>query len=142
MWGGSNGSLELCPSVRSAKSDAWAVLLEDCGVVLGAGVDLVRLDGGAVALLVEAAVVDLISEFADGHPLVVVLVEDDSEGLVECHPAGRDGRLNDGCFAKRGSRPGDQVLEFVLALVDLREFGLCVGESSLDRRAAGFESLV
>lgn len=25
-------------------------------------------------------------EFVDGHPLVVVLVEDELESLVECHP--------------------------------------------------------
>ena len=79
------------PSGKDA-ADVRPVLLESALVFVGPRMNLARLDGGAVALLVEHSLVDLVGQFVDGHPAVVVLVEDLLHCLVQRQPLNRGGR--------------------------------------------------
>lgn len=71
------------------KPDHWPLFFEEVNVVLGPGMDLVRLDRRPVALLIEPTSIDLVRDLSCVHPGVVIVFKDDCDRLVQCQPAGR-----------------------------------------------------
>lgn len=86
------------------------MFVEHLRIVLRAGVHLVRLDRRSVTSLVEVPRVDLVSQLANGHPVVSVLPQDESQGFVQRQPL-FTGTAGGSRLAESSSRLADQCEE-------------------------------
>src|SRR5262249_44376725 len=113
---------------------------EEFGVVLGAGVYLVRFDRGSVSFEVQPSLVDFVCELAHGHPTVVVLEENLLKRFVERKSPVLVLVLVPGSECSLGL--SDQVFEFGLPCAQLLELSSRIFESVTESCLAHRECLL
>jgi hypothetical protein len=98
-------------------------------------VNLIRLDWGAITLLVKVAFVHSIRNLAHGHPPVPVVAYDSLDGGVQRHSLGRQGQWGVLFLAESHTGAPNELLQLPLPSPELGKLGLGIGESGLDRRS-------
>ncbi len=129
------GLLCFCLLDLAVEAEALPVLLEHVRVAVHAGVNLVDLDWPSIALLIQPAGLDRISDLTRGQTLAPMLCEHVSDRVVKRHASQRNrwGWLLRHPKNFPGTR--DEILQHPLSSTQIRELVLGVSERCLDRFA-------
>src|ERR1700683_1611203 len=127
--------------MSSNSSDPWPVLIEPAWVLVGTRVYLARLNGRAVALLVERAFVDRAEDLVNRHPPIALLAQDQLHGLVQRQSLRRRSVRRLLIVGKHRSGASNQPFELGTTVIQFGELLLCLRQRAFYRGPGLLEDL-